>query len=147
MKRAIPFLAVMLAVLCLVTACRFTSNFSDSTGSSVMKAAPKVEQMLSALSDGDVESALVLMYPERAAISESGLAQMCDYLAGRKIAQTESKGVTRQESSGTNGVTSQENGTFRVVLEDGTEFFVSVSYYTAGSAEGFLSFQLVLGVI
>lgn len=146
MKRWIcTFTAV--ALLCLLSACSFTTNFSDSTGNSKMQTAAKVEEMMTALAGDDMDTALSLMHPEVAGNSEAAIAQMRDYLAGRKMSELNQMGVSVNTSTGTSGQTRREEATFQVIFEDETEVYLSAAYYSDNSGEGFASFQLVLGVV
>lgn len=147
MKRKYSLLVLVLAVACLLSACHVTTNFSDSTGNTAMESIPQVEQMLEALAFGDINTALTLMHEEKTAASESGLAQMSDYLAGRKVTEMKQLGVNVNTSNGTSGTTRQEQGTFQITLEDGTEFVIVAVHLSNGTEKGFISFQLVLGAI
>lgn len=147
MKRFLCMLAAAAAILCLMTACNFTTNFSDGTGITTMQSAPKVEDMMTALSSGDTEAARALMHPDVAGDADDAIAQLADYIAARKTAQMEQTGLTVNTSSGTGGSVRQENGAFRVELEDGTFCYISAVHLTNSDGEGFISFQLVLGVI
>lgn len=147
MKRFLCLLAVIVAVSCLMTACNFTTNFSDGTGNTTMQSAPQVEEMMEALSSGDAEEARTLLHPDVAQNADGAIGQMADYLAGRRIAQMEQTAVTVNTSSGTGGSARQENGAFCVELEDGTVFYMSVVHLANNDGEGFVSFQLVLGLV
>lgn len=112
-----------------------------------MKAVSEVEDMMEALSESDLNDAQELMHPSVTDDSENGLAQMGDYLAGRKVAELEQQGVRVNTSTGTGGKTRQEQGTFLVTLEDGAAFYISVVHLSDDAGEGFVSFQMMLGVV
>lgn len=147
MKRMLSLLVLALAAACLLSACHFTTNFSDSTGNTEMETVVQVEKMLEALSAGDRNAALALMHEEKAAVSETGLIQMSDYLAGRSVAEMVQQGVNVKTSSGTGGTARQEQGTFQITLEDGTVFTILAVHLSNSTGKGLISFQMVLGVI
>lgn len=145
MKRIIClFLAVLMAG-CVLTACNFNTHYTDSTGQSQMQAKPKVEEMLAALAAADTEAAKSLMHPN-AEIADGAFDQQIQFLNGRKAETVEQLGMTVNNTTGASGTTRRENGTFRVVLEDGSQFHLSAHYVSALGSEGFESFQIVLVV-
>ena len=146
MKRFFAVMA-MLLTLCLLTGCSFTTNYSDNTGKTAAESTERVSQMLQALADGDTDAALALMHPE--AVDKAGkfMDQMRDFLAGRAVAEMEQVGVRVNTSTGTAGKSHQEITNFQVRLEDGTEIYVAATYYSNNAGEGFVSFQLVLGIV
>lgn len=147
MKKAFSVLAVAVAVIFLLSGCSFTTNFSDNTGASTMEAADKVEDMVAALTAGNMDTALALMHPNRTTDSEAGIKQMCEYLAGRKTVDLNHQSLRVSTRSGTSGDARQESAAIRAELEDGTVVFLSVTYLTDSTGEGFVSFQMVLGVV
>lgn len=146
MKR---FLAVtaMLLVVCLLTACNFTTNFTDSVGMTEAESREKVEQMLQALVDGDTDAALALMHPGAVERSETPIIQMSNYLSGHTVAKMTQTGVRVNTSSGTAGKIRQEATTFQVNLDDGAEVYIAATYYENSDGAGFISFQLILGIV
>lgn len=145
MKKRICVLAVVMNILCLLTACNFTTTSMIDNRTTAIS--PKVEEMMEALAGGNVDSALALMHPTVAEGAEDAVAEMCEYLAGRKAAQLNQKSVNVNTSTGTSGKSRQETATFQVELEDGTEIYISAAYRTDAAGEGFASFQIVLGVV
>jgi hypothetical protein len=146
MKRFLAVVA-MLLILCLLTGCSFTTNYSDNVGKTAAESTEKVSQMLQALVDGDMDAAMALMHPEAVAKADNRIPQMSDFLAGRTVAEMNQKGVRVNTSTGTAGKTRQEVTNFQVLLEDGTEIYVAATYYSDNAGEGFVSFQLVLGIV
>ena len=146
MKKVLSALAAALVIVFFLSGCSFTTNFSDNTGTSTMEAADKVETMVAALTDGDADAALELMHPNRTD-AETGIKQMCEYMAGRKVVELNHQNLRVSTKSGNGGDARQESAAIRAELEDGTVIFFSVVYLTDSSGEGFASFQLVLGVI
>lgn len=146
MKRMFAVVAMLLA-LCLLTGCSFTTNYSDNMGKTETESREKVEDMLQALADGDTDAALALMHPEAVDKAGSFMDQMRDFLAGRNVAQMEQVGVRVNTSTGTAGKSRQEVTNFQVRLEDGTEIYVAATYFFNNAGEGFVSFQLVLGIV
>ena len=147
MKKRLAWVAVVVAVMLLVTGCSFTTNFFNNTEMATMKAKDKVTEMMTALTAGDTDAARALMHPNRKETAEAGIQQMIELLDSRKVASLDLQGVNVSTRSGTSGEARQEQGTFRMELEDGTVFFLSAVHFTDGTGEGFISFQLVLGVV
>ena len=136
LKRVLCLLATVVAVCCLFTAC----NLGES------QAKPKVEEMMLALAEGDVAAAEALMHPEVDPKAKEQLAQIEDYLAGRKVSSMEQKSISFNKFVGTNGKESREDVTYQVKLEDNTEIYISVSYLENASGSGFTAFQMSLGI-
>ena len=146
MKRFSTLTAVLL-VACLLTACNFTTNFTDSVGVTEAESTEKVEQMLQALVDGNADAALALMHPGVAERAEAPIVQMNNFLSGRAVAEMTQTGVRVNTSTGTSGKTRQEATNFQVILDDGTEIYIAATYYENSDGAGFISFQLVLGIV
>ncbi len=136
LKRVICLLATVVAVCCLFTAC----------GLGESQAKPKVEEMMLALAEGDDAAAEALMHPDVDPKAKEQLAQIEDYLAGRKVSSMEQKSISFNKFVGTNGKESREDVTYQVKLEDNTEIYISVSYLENTSGSGFTAFQMSLGV-
>ena len=148
MKKLICVMAAAaMSILCLLTACNFTSNYADSLGTTKAESTSKVEEMMRFLADGDLDSALSLMYPGVAETAKDAAAQMRDYLAGRKVTKLNQKSVSVSTSTGTSGKSRRESAAFQAVLEDGTTIYLSTAYCSDDSGDGFASFQIVLGVV
>ena len=146
MKKMICFALVLLALLGCLTACNFTQNMSGAIAGEA-EATPKVEEMVAALADGRASDAKALMHPQMAATSDSAIAQMSAYLAGRKASAMELKSINISTSTGTAGKTRQERVAYQVTLTDGTVIFLNVVYLSDNKGTGFAAFQLVLGVV
>ena len=142
------FRVFIVLILCgLLTGCNFTTNFNDSTGNTQMDALPQVEKMLDALSAGEMDTAMELVHPDRTAEAEALLTQFANYLDGRKAEKLEQTSMSVKNTASTFGNTRQENGTLQVTMEDGETFYLSVCYVIQDDAEGFYTFQLVLGLV
>ena len=136
--------AVLIFLLC---ACNFTTNFSDSMGIATADCIPEVEAVLQALTDGKIDEAATHFHPNVAEKSDDALEQMRDYLDGRKVSNLIQQGFRVNTSTGTAGKVRQESVTMQVTLEDGTVCYLSAAHRTDDDGEGFVSFQLVLGVV
>lgn len=147
MKKSVIILAVVVAACCLLTACNFTTNFNDSIGITQMEAFSQVEKMISELAEQDMDEALKLVHPDRKTDAQEMLEQVADFLAGRSAAEIEQTSLSVKNSTSAQGKVRQENGTLRVELDDGETLYISVSYVTQENAEGFYTFQLVLGLV
>ncbi len=147
MSKMLRIAALGLVIACLFAGCHFTTNFSDSTGKTSMQAAEKVEKMLTALVAGDIQAGMKLLHPNVAQNGEEKLLQMSRYLFGSKIVELTLQKVAVNNTKSTSGDAIQETGAFRMELEDGTELFLSVLYLTDDVGEGFVSFQIILGLV
>ena len=145
MKKIICLLLVMVITGSVLTACNFNTNFSDSTGQTQMDAKPKVEEMLLALAAADTQTAMSLMHPN-VTLAEEAFDQQIQFLNGRKAETIEQMSLNVKNTTGASGTSRRENGTFRVVLEDGSQIHLAVHYLSASGTEGFESFQIVLTV-
>lgn len=146
MKKILSLL-IAAAILCTLTACNLTTNFSDSTGNSKMQAVTQVEELMTALAAADTEKALALMHPDVEEKSENAIEQLSDYLVGRKVTKLDQQNIVVNSSSGNRGKSRQETATFLVTLEDNTVFYISATYLTNNTGKGFISFQFVLGLV
>ena len=108
---------------------------------------PEVEAVLQALSDGKIDEAATHFHPNVAEKSDDALEQMRDYLNGRSVSELTQQGFRVNTSTGTAGKVRQEAVTMKVVLEDGTVCYLSATRRADNDGEGFVSFQLVLGVV
>ncbi len=146
MKRRICFVALLMALICILTACNFNSNMVDSSGKAEMQSEKKVQEMMTALANKDKDTAIALMHEEVAAKSEAAVQQLSEFLAGRKVTKLERTSLQVQTSSGTGGKVRQEQAAFRAELEDGVVVYLSVTHVSSNGKEGFYTFQIVLGV-
>ena len=146
MKRMICFALVLLVSLGCLTACNFTQNMSGAFAGEA-EATPKVEEMMAALADDNTSDAKALMHPQVAETSDNAIAQMRDYLAGRKVSAMELININVNTSTGTAGTTRQERVGYKVTLNDGAVIYLNAVYLSNNQGAGFASFQLVLGVV
>ena len=144
-KRFFHVLTLVLLAVCL-TACNFTKNISGAMASEP-EAAPKVTEMMLALAENRTADAKALMHPQTAEASDSAIAQMRDYLAGRKAETVEQTSITVNTSTGTSGNIRQERVGYRVTLSDSTVIYLNVIYLSDSQGTGFAAFQVVLGVV
>ena len=148
MKKRICVAIALLMVMCCLTACNlnFNSNLSGAAGGK-MQATSKVEDMMAAMAENRLEDAEALMHKSVANNSSNSIAQMSAFLACRKVAKMEQKGINVITSTGTSDKVRQEQASFQVELEDGTTIYLSATYLSNQAGEGFISFQIVLGVV
>lgn len=145
MKKLVCVIMTTALLLAVLTACNFTTNFSDSNGT--LAEQKKVESMFAALSSGDLEAAKALLHPDVAAEQADALEQLQDYLDGRDPVELTQLNWKVTSTAGLGGKTRQESGTYQVRLEDDTVIYLSVSYLTQEQAEGFSAFQFILGIV
>lgn len=146
MKKWFSMVMVLLTVIGCLTACNFTSNMSGMIAGDA-QAASKVENMMTALAENRLEDAKALMHPSVAGRSDDPIAQMSAFLAGRKVTELQQTGINVHTSTGTAGKTRQESASFQLTLDDGTTIYLAATYLSNNAGEGFVSFQIVLGVV
>ncbi len=147
MKKLICVTLLVFMMLGCLTACNF--NFNTNLGGSLGNAASdeKVDEMMAALTENDISAAKSLLHPERSADADKSLEQIADFLNGRSVASKLRMNVNITTSTGTAGKTVQEQTAYRVSLNDGTVVYLNAVYLTTDAGEGFVSFQLVLGLV
>lgn len=146
MKRFIGFSLVTLVLICCLASCNFTQSLSGELVKE-SEAAPKVEEMLTALAENRVSDAKSLMHSKKTENTDTALTQMSEYLEGRKAESLTVTGINVNTSSGASGKSRQETVSYRVTLADGDVIYLSVVYLSDNDGAGFISFQLVLGVV
>lgn len=146
MKKTVCLVLVLLALFSCLTACNFTQNLSGALAGNA-ESTPKVKEMMIALAENRTSDAKALMHPQTAEDSDIAIAQMSDYLDGRKPDSIELKNINVNTSTGTSGKTRQEQAGYQVTLTDGDVIYLSVVYLSSNDGVGFSSFQLVLGVV
>lgn len=146
MKRRICFILVLVVLLGCLTACNFTQNMSGMVAGQA-EATPKAEEMMAALAGENPSDAKALLHPQAAATSDDAIAQMRDYLAGRKVSAIELISINVNTSTGTAGKVRQERVGYRVTLTDGAVIYLNAVYLSDRQGAGFSSFQIVLGVV
>ena len=146
MKNRFWRLLAVVVALCLLTACNFSTNFSNA-GSNQMQATPKVQEMMNLLAANDPAAAVKMMHPDVAGKADKAIAQMADYVAGRKTTQLQLINFNVSTSSGTSGKIRQEKVVYQTTLEDGEMIYLSATYVSGSTGEGFASFQIVLGAV
>ena len=146
MKRFIGFSLVTLVLICCLASCNFTQSLSGDLVKE-SEAAPKVEEMLTALAENRIADAKALMHSNKAENADTALTQMSEYLNGRKAESIAVTGINVNTSSGASGKTRQETASYQVVLSDGDVSYLSVVYLSDNDSTGFISFQLVLGIV
>ena len=146
---------IVLAMMCLLMAgCNFNTNFSNN-GINVaqMEATPQVEQMLNALASKDMDAALALMHPsvinnaQKKENVTAMLQQMMNFVDGRAFQDLSQRSLNVKNSVGTAGSVKQENATFQVTFGTAEVCYLTVTSVTQDGKTGFISFQLVLGVV
>lgn len=146
MKKLICLVSVLLILLGCLTACNFTQNMSGALAGEA-ESTPKVEEMMTALAENRTSDAKTLMHPQATEKSDTAIAQMSTYLAGRETSSMELKSINVNNSTGTSGKTRQEQVTYQVTLSDDSVIYLNVVYLSNNAGTGFASFQLVLGVV
>lgn len=150
--RKVGVLLLAMALLLSLVGCNFNSSFTDSLGVKEMAAKQQVADMLEAMTQKDMEAVLALMYPDLLAdeVKKESvidqLQQIMDYVDGRKVLSLTQQSINVKNSSGTAGTVKQEQAVFQVMFAEET-VYVSVTYLTQNGKSGFISYQLVLGVV
>jgi len=146
MKKLVCLSLVLVVLLGCLTACNFTQNKTGPLAGEAQSES-KVEKMLTALAQSNLSDAKALMHAETAEEADDGLNQISDFLAGREATSIEQKSIKVSTSSGTSGKTRQEQVAYQVTLNDGDVIYLNVVYRSDSDGDGFVSFQLVLGVV
>ena len=144
MKKCIAIL-LLAVILVSLNACNFTQNMAGSMAGEA-QATPKVKEMMILLAQKRTADAEALMHPKMAGRAGAAIAQVVEYLDGRKAATMEVASIQVNSSAGTSGTMRQENVAYKVSLEDNTVIYLNVIYLSDNTGEGFVSFQVVLGV-
>ena len=151
MRKLGVLLLTMMLILPL-TGCNFNTSFNDSLGVKEMEAKQQVADMLEAMTQKDMEAVLALMYPDlledeikKLPVIDQ-LQQIMDYVDGRKVLSLEQQSVNVQNSSGTAGTVKREQAVFKVGFAEET-VYISVTYLTQNGKSGFISYQMILGVV
>lgn len=142
MKKILTLTLAILMLTLALTSCNFNISGSILDATST----PKVEAMMEALAKGDLTSAKTLLHPDRTD-GEKYLPQMVDYLDGRGVSSLEVTGKNVTTSVGSGGNVTQEQVTYKATLTDDTVIYLSTVYLTNDTGEGFVSFQMVLGMV
>ena len=146
MKKFVCLAVSMLVLLGCLTGCNLTQKVSGAIAGEA-EATPKVEEMMNALADADMSGAKSLMHPQVSETSGDAITQMSNYIAGRKVDSMELKSVNINTSTGTSGKTRQENLTYQVTLDDAEIIYLNTVYFSDSEGAGFVSFQIVMGVV
>lgn len=139
------FLALLILASC-VTGCSFSQKMLDSLSENA-EATAKVEAMMTALAENKTEEAKALIHPQSAEETDAAIAQMSNYLGGRKANDIELININVTTSATVEGMARQEEVNYRVTLDDGDVIYINLVYLTNPEGSGFSCYQLVLGVI
>ena len=143
MKKKICLVLIILSVIGCLTACNFTLNNAKDEAEST----PFVEEMLAALTSDNISEAEALLHPATNDSAREALNQMIAYLNGKKISSTELINVNFTSSVGTAGKVHQEQVNYRLKLDNIETVYINAVYLSNDEGTGFVSFQLVLGLV
>ena len=146
MKKFVCFSLVILALIGCLTACNFASNLSGALADNAT-ATPKVEEMMTALVNNHTAEAKALMHPQANKEMDDAIAQMTSYLAGRDVDSIELINININTSNGTAGKARQEQVGYKVTLDDSEIIYINAVYLSNNNGDGFIAFQLVLGLV
>ena len=143
MKKKICLVLIIISVIGCLTACNFTLNNAKDEAEST----PFVEEMLAALTSDNISEAEALLHPAANDSAREALNQMIAYLNGKKISSTELINVNFTSSVGTAGKVHQEQVNYRLKLDNVETVYINAVYLSNDDGTGFVSFQLVLGLV
>ncbi len=146
MKRLITIALIMLVALFCLTACNFTQKLTGTLEENA-ESASKVDDMLSALSNANLSGAKELMHSDAPEGTDDAIEQMIEYINGRNVTSKELSGINVNVSTGTSGKSVQEELAYKITLDDSTVIYVSTAYLSNDMGSGFISFQIVIGVV
>ena len=144
MKKILCLTLALLAMLACLTSCNF--NIQNAITDKVTSK-EQAEEMMSHLSARRMTDAVSLMHPEKSEGADKSLGQIAAYLNGRTVKKMDVVGVNFTSSVGAKGNISQEQVSYQVSLSDGAVVYLSTVYVKSDAGEGFISFQMVLGVV
>ena len=93
------------------------------------------------------KKALELMHPDAPNRSAQAIVQLSAYLSGRDVKSLKVQKLQKTNTSGAGGTKQQETATIFVTMEDEEQFYLAVSYLIDNNHKGFVSFQLILGMV
>jgi len=146
MKKAICLTLVILSIASCLTACSFTSNIMNVQKDKA-ESTPKVEEMMSAMAEKSVSDATSLLHPEAKEKADDAIEQIVSYVNGRSVSSMELININVSSSTSTSGKMRKEQAVYQVAMDDGEIFYLSTVYVTNNDGDGFISFQLVLGIV
>lgn len=146
MKKLICVVLSMLTLLCCLTACNFTQNMSGALAGEA-EATPKAEKMMAALAKNSTDEAKALLHAKASGFLDTGITQMSDYLDGREVSSMSLISINVNTTKGAAGNSRQERVGYTATLSDGTIIYINAVYLSDQTDAGFLSFQIVLGIV
>ena len=146
MKKIICVVLSMLTLLCCLPACNFTQNMSGALAGEA-EATPKVEKMMAALAKNSTDEAKALLHAKASGFLDTGITQMSDYLDGREVSSMSLISINVNTTKGAAGNSRQERVGYTATLSDGTIIYINAVYLSDQTDAGFLSFQIVLGIV
>ena len=146
MKKAICLTLVILSIASCLTACSFTSNIMNVQKDKA-ESTPKVEEMMSAMTEKSVSDATSLLHPEAKEKADDAIEQIISYVNGRSVSSMELININVSSSTSTSGKMRKEQAVYKVAMDDGEIFYLNTVYVTNNDGDGFISFQLVLGIV
>ena len=146
MKKLFCFILVLATLVVFLTGCNFAQSMKDAL-IDMAESQPKAEEMIEALSYKQIDSAKALLHPDIAEESNSAIYQLTTYFSGHLIETIEIINVNLHSSVGTDGTAKEEKVTYKLTQSDGDIIHLSTVYRTDNNGSGFVSFQLVLGLV
>ena len=146
MKKTICLTLVILGIISCLTACNFTTNISGAMKDKA-ESTPRVEEMMSLMTENRVSDAKALLHPQASEKTDDAIEQMASYIDGRSVSSMELVNINIHSSTGTSGKMRQEQVGYQVTLTDGEIVYLNAVYLSDNAGNGFVSFQLVLGIV
>ena len=146
MKKTISITLLVLVLLSCLTGCNFNQTITGGLANNA-ESTPKVEKMMVALAENDLSAAESLMHPQAIGKAKAAIEQMAEYLDGRKTSSIELININVSSSIGTSGNVKQEQVGYKATLTDGSVIYINAVHRSNKDGNGFVSFQLVLGLV
>ena len=146
MKKTISITLLVLVLLSCLTGCNFNQTITGGLANNA-ESTPKVEKMMVALAENDLSAAESLMHPQAIGKAKAAIEQMAEYLEGRKTSSIELININVSSSIGTSGNVKQEQVGYKATLIDGSVIYINAVHRSNKDGNGFVSFQLVLGLV
>jgi hypothetical protein len=103
--------------------------------------------MMAALAKNSTDEAKALLHAKASGFLDTGITQMSDYLDGREVSSMSLISINVNTTKGAAGNSRQERVGYTATLSDGTIIYINAVYLSDQTDAGFLSFQIVLGIV
>ena len=111
------------------------------------EATPKAKEMMASLAKNSTAEAKALLHSKASGNLDAAITQMIDYLDGREVSSLSPISINVNTTKSAAGSSRQERVGYTGQLSDGTIIYINAVYLSDNTDAGFLSFQIVLGIV